>query len=321
MVAFAVDYANRSNIEKTSTAELEDILRRVAEAGFTHIHWCHEWDGDYTYSYYEMLQIRQWMDKYGLRAKGLHATEGNDRPPVEGRYKYRCESYNRRDFTSENELNRLAGVELIRNRVDMAHVLGATEIVLHMQLPYKSFEEEPGFRDRYYRQVCKSFDELQEECKAKGVRICIENLLGAPLEHQKYQFDYLFSRYDADFMGFCFDTGHSYVISNHGDMLELAKRYKDRMYAIHMSDNLGMTSDECWADDIKMTKCDLHLLPFEGTFDWDGFAKVVAESVYELPVLLEVGRGKDEPDAEFLHRALEAGKKFTKMVESYKQAQ
>ena len=32
----------------------EELFRRIAGAGFTHVHWCHEWDGDYTYSVYEM---------------------------------------------------------------------------------------------------------------------------------------------------------------------------------------------------------------------------------------------------------------------------
>lgn len=313
MVGFATDYAG----ESASTMMMEDTLRRIACAGFSHIHWCHEWDGDYTYSIYEMLQIRNWMDQYGLKSKGLHATEGSRRRTVEGKYKYRWDEQNRRDYTSENEFNRLAGVELIRNRVEMANVLGAEEIVLHMQLPYAQFEKDPEFRDRYYEQICKSFDELQAQCKARGVRICIENLLGTPNTHQKYQFDLLFNRYDSDFLGFCFDTGHAFVTAEDNDMLELAKRYQNRMFSIHMSDNLGITSQACWKDDVAMTKCDLHRIPFHGTFDWDGFAKVLAGSVYELPVVLEISK-REMDDTEFLQEALAAGNRFTEMVQNYR---
>ena len=42
--------------ESPRTEDLEHILKMVSKAGFTHIHWCHEWDGDYTYSTYEMQQ-------------------------------------------------------------------------------------------------------------------------------------------------------------------------------------------------------------------------------------------------------------------------
>ena len=42
----------------------------------------------------------------------------------------------RKDYTSDLEPNRIAGVELIKNRVELTHVLGGNEIVLHMYLPY-----------------------------------------------------------------------------------------------------------------------------------------------------------------------------------------
>ena len=71
-LAIATDYSG----ETSRTEDLEHILKMISQAGFTHIHWCHEWDGDYTYSIYEMQQIREWMDKYNLKAKSLHATIG-----------------------------------------------------------------------------------------------------------------------------------------------------------------------------------------------------------------------------------------------------
>lgn len=311
MLGFSTDWLGESQ----NIYEIEATLQAIADAGFTHVHWCHEWDGDYTYSYYEMVQIRQWFDQYGLTAKGVHATEGHHRTNIPGKYKYRWEHQNRRDYTSEHELNRLAGVELLKNRVDLACVLGATEIVLHMQLPYRAFEEDPAFRDRYYAQVCKSFDEMEFYCKARGVRICVENLLGTPNQHQIYQFDLLFNRYDSDFLGYCCDTGHALVTSE-TDCLELPKRYVDRMYFIHTSDNIGLQSPDCWEDDVKMTHCDQHRIPFEGKFDWDGFARLVAQSPYELPVLLEVGTQEAGPA--YLARCKAAGEKLEALVEQYR---
>ncbi len=41
-LAIATDYLG----ESTRTEDLEHILKMVSEAGFTHIHWCHEWDGE-----------------------------------------------------------------------------------------------------------------------------------------------------------------------------------------------------------------------------------------------------------------------------------
>lgn len=55
-----------TQILQTSRGKLEEIknkLREIAEAGFTHIHWCFDWDGDYLYARSEMEQIRSWMDE------------------------------------------------------------------------------------------------------------------------------------------------------------------------------------------------------------------------------------------------------------------
>ena len=74
-LAIATDFAG----ESTRLEDIEDVLKKISEAGFTHVHWCHEWEGDYIYSAYEMQQIKEWMDKYHLKAKALHATKGSRR--------------------------------------------------------------------------------------------------------------------------------------------------------------------------------------------------------------------------------------------------
>ena len=70
-------------------------------------------------------------------------------------------------------------------------MLGGKEIVLHMYLPTKSFEEKPEIKELFYQQACKSLDELQPYCKELGVKICLENLFEASAKDQIEQFDYL----------------------------------------------------------------------------------------------------------------------------------
>ena len=311
MIAYATDFAG----ETTSVQELYQTLKKIADAGFSHVHWCHEWCADYTYSLPEMLQIRGWMNELGLKCKGIHATEGMRMPKTKTRFYYRCQEYTRRDYTSENEYNRQAGVELLRNRIQMADILGTDAIVLHMQMPYRSFEEDPAFKERYFTQVFKSFDELEEECRHRGVRICVENMLGTPNHHQIDQFDRLFKRYSSDFVAFCFDSGHALVTGK--DPLEFARRYQDRLYMMHLSDNHGLKSEECWEDSNQMGLCDEHKNPFHGIFEWDGFAKIVAASPYELPIVLEVAK-RDADEQEFLKESVESGERFTQMVLDYR---
>lgn len=310
-LAYATDYAG----ESTSIEEIEQTIKNISEAGFTHIHWCHEWDGDYTYSVYEMQQIKEWLAKYGVKMKGLHASEGMRWRGSKTKFHYRCDTYNRRDFTAFNEWNRLAGVELVKNRIEMANVLGATEIVLHMQVPYKSFDEDTTYKERYFAQAYKSFDELKDYALEKNVRICLENQLGTPNKYQIDQFDRMFARYDKGFLGFCFDTGHGLITGE--DCLEMPKRYQDRLYMIHLSDNHGLSSDECWEDGFLLGACDEHLNPYFGTFDWKGFSEIVAASPYEMPPVIEVAK-KAADEKSFLQESYEAGLTFNQQVASFK---
>lgn len=272
--------------------DIENCLRLIAQAGFTHMHWCFEWDGDYIYAESEMRQIREWMERYGLRAKSLHASKGSRRG-VE-----RITAHYRKDYTSPVEYNRIAGVEQIKNRVELAHVLGATEIVLHMYLPYRDFAEAPGAKEAFYETVYRSLDELQPFCREKKVRICIENLFEAPGELQIEQFDRLFARYPADFLGLCLDTGHANLVWGGGLVKELVERFSDRLYSIHMHDNKG------WGDESGCN--DAHALPGEGNIDWKALMEALKKTAYEQPWVLEVNKPSCEGAEAFLERAVKA---------------
>lgn len=198
----------------------------------------------------------------------------------------------------------------------MAYVLGASEIVLHMLLPYRTFEEDPSFEACFYRQACASFDELESYCRERNVKICIENMLDTPIEHQIKQFDLLFDRYDRDYMGICVDTGHA-LISNGPRMLELAQRYCDRIYCVHLNDNLSIPSESYYRQEALMCSCDLHLPPFEGKFDWAGFLKILARSPYELPLLMELCCREDNITG-FLQRSYAVGCRLTDMLQEYR---
>lgn len=273
--------------------EIEESLKQIAEAGFTHMHWCYDWTGDYLYAKSEMQQIREWMDQYGLKAKSLHASRGSD---WEGDTMQR---HYRKDYTSTVEYNRIAGVEIVQNRVELAYVLGASEIVLHMYLPFKEFEKNPESKEVFYGQVYRSLDELLPFCRERKVRICVENLYESPGDLQIEQFERLFSRYEADFLGLCLDTGHANLVWGNAFISEFADRFKDRLYSIHMHDNFGWGS---------RPGCnDAHMLPGECGIDWSSLMSVLRKSAYEGPWVLEVMKPAGEDPMDFLRRAHRAG--------------
>lgn len=290
-LAIATDF----NGEKNTVESIREMLCHISESGFSHIHWCYEWDGDYMYSIWEMEQICEWMTQYGLKAKGLHASKGSFRPDCS----VMSTDY-RRDYTSTVEFNRKAGTELIKNRVELANKLGAGEIVLHMYLPYKTFERCPESKAKFYHAVYRSLDELQEFCLEKQVKICVENLYEAPGAMQCEQFDRLFERYSGDFLGLCLDSGHGHMVF--GDMLPaLAKRYSDRIFAVHLHDNFG-SQDE-------------HLIPGQGNISWKALMDVIGHCAYRMPLTLEVVNRSGDPVDVFLKKAFEGGKMLAQYME------
>lgn len=314
MVAINTDYKN----DISSIPAIEEQLENIAKAGFSHVQWVHDWQSEYMYCDIEMVQIKEMLDKHNFGLKGIHATEGGTRARiVDGKFtfvnRYR-NIENRKDYTSLNEYTRLAGVELIKNRVDLASVIGAEEIVLHMQMPWQELREDAEFKRAYWAQTLKSFDELEVYCKEKGVKIAVENVICTPYEDQVEQFDRLFERYSFDFMGFCFDSGHG-SITSHDDYLAFARRYKDRIIALHLQDTYGIPED-LRDDDVQILKHDMHLVPYSGAIDWTELMKIVADSPYTLPITLEVGvGGKDyEEEMSNLVDAKVKGEKLNDLV-------
>ena len=246
----------------TGTGDPSPYLRRIAEAGFTHVHWCHHWHTDFIYTEPEIAAIAGWLAEFGLRLLDLHGATGPEK-----------------NWTSEREHERLAGVELVRNRIDMAARLGSDVVIMHVPM-------EPGCEP-----LRRSLDELRPLAMARSVRIAIENGKLPAVES-------VLSEFEPEYVGLCYDSGHGNI--GFMDLDSLAAR-KDRLLSVHLHDNDGT--------------CDQHTLPFAGTIDWDRLTSIIAASSYDKCISLEAGRGEDEDESAWLAAAYEAGTRLTEMVQ------
>ncbi|MHC4563830.1 MAG: sugar phosphate isomerase/epimerase family protein [Planctomycetota bacterium] len=243
------------------TGDPSPYLKHIAEAGFTHIHWCHHWHTDFVYTEPEIAQIDAWLKEYGLKLLDLHATSGQEK-----------------NWTSQREYERQAGVELVRNRIDMTARLGGNVIIMHVPI-------EPG-----HEQLRRSLDELRPYAMERGVRIAAEN---GKLE----AIQSVLADYEPEYVGLCYDAGHG----NLGYMdLDSLDTLKDRLISIHLHDNDG--------------EGDHHRLLFTGTVDWDRLAGIIAASSYDKCISMEVARSKSDDEMEFLKQAYDTGTRFTNMV-------
>ena len=255
----------------------EPYLRRIAEAGFTHVHWCHHWNTDFLYSPPEVRQIERWFRELDLRLNDLHASAGREK-----------------NWRSEREYERLAGVRLVENRIEMAATLGSDVIIMHLPGP----PEEAGERPAFWERIWRSFDELERAARSAGVRIALEN---EPVEN----IERVLSRYPSDYVGLCYDSGHGNMRPDGGG-LDGLERVRERLISVHLHDNDGSG--------------DQHNLPFSGTVDWERLAGIMAASPYIKPVGMEVRARRTgcEEETAFLRKAFETGTTFTRMIERHR---
>jgi sugar phosphate isomerase/epimerase len=262
MLSITTDYAK-------DTGDPSPYLKHIAEAGFSHIHWCHHWNTDFLYSRWEIEEIKKWLREYGLRLLDLHGSAGNEK----------C-------WTSSQEYQRLAGVELVRNRIEMTAYLSADVVIMHV----------PG--DPESAAVRRSLDELQPFARERNVRIAIENGKFEAIAR-------LLSEYDPQYLGLCYDSGHG---NKDGNGLDHLESLKDRLISVHLHDNDG-TGDQ-------------HRLLFTGTVDWNRLARIIAESSYAKCVSMELSMGNSgfQDEIAFLAKAFEIGTTFSKMIAECKRA-
>jgi sugar phosphate isomerase/epimerase len=256
-LSLTTDYA-------TDTGDPSPYLRRIAEAGFTHVHWCHHWNTDFVYSAPEIEQIRAWLAEFDLRLLDLHGSVGPEK-----------------NWASPRGYERQAGVDLVRNRIDMTARLGGDVTIMHVP---RGSVGEPARR---------SLDELEAFARARGVRIAVEN----------GDFDViaaLLSQHPADYLGLCYDSGHGNVA---GDGLDRLEALKDRLISVHLHDNDGGG--------------DQHNPVFSGTVDWARLARTLAASPYAKPVSMEVTMVRSGIDDErrFLRHVFETGARLSGMIE------
>ena len=186
-----------------------------------------------------------------------------------------------------HEYQRLAGVELVKNRLDMAARLQSDVVIMHIP----SWSECEPLR--------RSLDDLMEFALERGVRLALENLRNGNFE----AIQNLLSEYDRNYLGLCYDSGHGNIDGKGLDQLVLLK---DRLISVHLHDNDGRE--------------DLHKLIFSGTVDWERLAGIIADSAYTKCVSMEVGihHSGINDEAEFLRQAFRTGERFSEMVDMLK---
>ncbi|MBR3674379.1 MAG: sugar phosphate isomerase/epimerase [Clostridia bacterium] len=190
------------------------------------------------------------------------------------------------DLWLENEVGDKL-VEGYKNDIKICKENNIPMVVMHLT----SKSEAPKYNETGLKRLKEIVDYAQE----LNIKVAFENT------KIKGYLDYVIENIDNENVGICFDSGHYHVHFN--DDLDFPK-FKDRIFAVHLHDN--DQSD------------DLHLMPFEGTLDWEETIKNLKECNYDGPVTLELCYRNEYLDMsieDFYKKGYEVGEKLKEIFE------
>ena len=155
------------------------------------------------------------------------------------------------------------------------------------------------------KKVAPNYNEIGLERIREIVNYAKELDIKVAFENTKIKgyLEYVIQNLDNDNVGICYDAGHCHVHFNDEFPYEM---FKNKIFAVHLHDN--DKSD------------DLHLLPFDGTIDWEKLIKKLRDCNYEGPITLEPCYRYDYLNLtldEFYKKAYEVGKKISNMFDQH----
>lgn len=149
----------------------------------------------------------------------------------------------------ENELSASAFQNILRS-IDVCARFDIPILVLHCWQGFDYSFQEKGLNFYF-------FDEIVQHADQRGVSIAFENLEG-----EEY-LDAVMNRYCHQLnVGYCWDSGHEHCYPHKIDFLET---FGNRLMMTHIHDNFGLRDQNGEASKFD----DLHLLPYDGTIDWN----------------------------------------------------
>lgn len=196
------------------------------------------------------------LSEHGLDLHSLHSPTERDLAP--GR-----ESGVPLSISDPERIRRLDAVDEVKRALEVAERIPFRYLVQHMGHGRQAAD--PRKTDAAF----SSLENLAVFAKARGVTIALENTpdeLGAPASLRQF----LAETHLHD-LRLCFDIGHAHV----DNVLDSGfEAMRDRVVTTHIHDNHG--------------EKDEHLLPFEGSIDWDAALGAMAAAPEPLPLVLEL---------------------------------
>jgi sugar phosphate isomerase/epimerase len=232
------------------------LLGEIAQAGATSVEvFCAS--GHFDYRNPEAVRgLADMLGEYHLELHSLHS-------PTERGSTARRDSGASISISETERIRRIDAVDEIKRALEVAERLPFRYFVQHLAHGRQSSDS------RKLDAAFSSLEHLTVFAKARGVTVAIENTPGeftSPMTIQHFIADT--HLHD---LRLCFDIGHAHIEDGVETSFDIMR---SRVVTTHVHDNHG-DKDE-------------HLLPFDGTIDWEKALALIAGTEESLPIVLEL---------------------------------
>lgn len=205
----------------------EERIKLIKQAGYDYVMlWWEDESYPYIINRMELIKI---LKHYDLKLDNVHL-------PFE----------NINNLWSESNTLRNNEINVVKRWLNECRECGADTVVIH---------NTEGSNHKFnYKFGFDSFKNVILEAENIGINVAFENTQMAEYT------DFLLREITSPKAGFCYDSSHDFV--NGGSRGEILNRWKDRLLAVHLSDNDGGTYDRHW-------------IPGKGNVNWDKIIDII----------------------------------------------
>ena len=230
-----------------------------------------------------IADLQEWLADAGLELHSIHA------PIVESLSGTRWgPSYSN---AAADEAVRLTAVREAEAALAIARRIPTGYFVVHLGRP---FREAAPAGDNSRAAARRSLADLYPRTEPLGIRLALE-IIPNDLSRPEALVQMLEEELEMPDAGICFDFGHAHLF---GDVIDAVETASGHLITTHVHDNGGRTDD--------------HLVPFEGTIDWEATLTAVQKVGYEGTFLLELAAGG--APRQTLERAQRARERFERIL-------
>jgi len=183
-----------------------------------------------------------------------------------------------RDISALKESEWELAIEESLRGIELAHELGAVQIVIH---PSED-RIDPNDRPMRLEQSRRGLLALAPAARRRGIRLAVEMLPRTCLCNTLAEAQGLVGTLPADVFGVCIDTNH--LMDNYRVLCDNIVAMAPRLLEVHTSDYDGVDEK--------------HALPGSGVVDWKGVMATLRKVRFSGPMTFEVGFRAQEPLSE-----------------------